>query len=589
MHQIPYGGFIFRRQGPMPSYRSPALVVSRPHHHPSIKPSYPRSVFLVASLLVGIASGPAAAQNEAIPLEPDWSLTTRSENAPISLEDDLQKPDPAPPAPLPSTSPTPQQPEPDIDPTDPTVDPIPSLPTDPLPDPRNDEPVIGPAPEELDPDFFTRPASPPSADPDPLADESGISRENSDALLTDPIPDEESTASVAAAESIQLFRMEGAKFQIFGADIRFGLNTRFTYNDNILTSETNPTSDYVALITPTIVIGIGDVELEEENFFLLEYAPTFQRYATNTELDTVDQFFNVRTRYNLSRFSFLPGFRYIQQTDTDDEIGRRNERTTVSANLTTIYALSGKTGLQTDLSAAAYDSELGISNNVYTFGSYLLYQITDRTEITLGGSVGYVDIETGDYQTFQTLTGQLSYEGTSKLTYGLTLGAENRQSTTTVFSQSIVETGDPSFPFAFELEESQETTNELTPIFALSARYLPFDSTSLNFSASRRVSASSFSAGQVVNSTSFQLQASQRFIQRVFVEVLARYQFDEYEFESRDDRQDNIIVFQPRLRYAFHDDDYSVSLFYTYRQNQSTQTSVSYTNSIIGLEFDFDF
>jgi hypothetical protein len=460
--------------------------------------------------------------------------------------------------------------------------------TDPGPrfGPSDDEPVIAPAPEELTSDFLQRPFPEPR---DPQPDAATVTLDNSEALLTDPIPDEESTASVAADSATELFRAEGLKLQVLGADIRFGLNTRFTYNDNILASATNPESDFVTLVTPTIVVGFGDIQERNRNFLLLEYAPTLQSYATRSDLDTIDQFLNLRANYVLSRSTVSPLFRYVEQTDTDDQLGRRNRRTTLFAGLTTTYALTGKTAIQSGLTATGNASEFGVNNEVYAANLFLLYQLTPRTGLALGGSLGYVAIEGGDYQTFQTINAKFTYEGSAKLTYGFTLGAENRQSTTTVFSQTLVETGNPLVPFAFQLESNRETTNQLTPIFELTLRYQPFAATSINLLAFRRVQASSFQAGEIVNLTGLQLSASQRLIQRVFLEVLARYELNEYDFRQSDDRQDNIVIFQPRLRYAFHDDEYSVSLFYSYRENQSTVQSVSYTNSIFGLEFDLDF
>ncbi len=554
----------------------------------SVRPPRPqrhvlRPIPLLATALL-LASGALAQSTDPIPLEPDFD-SVPSDNAPITLEEDLAAPAPPPGDGASQVDPAAEG-ETDIPDDLGSLDALPSEPFTTLPGPEfgipgsdaGAEELTAPSPLDPVPARAARSFAPDRPNP-PAADESQP--------FVDA--DEESTAAVAAANAADLFRMDGAKIRIAGVDLRFSLDTRFTYNDNILTTESDPIADVVSFVTPGLLVGIGDFQDQRLNYFLLQYQPTLQNYADNSELNAVDQFFTIGALYGLSRFTVSPSFRYIQQTDTDDEIGRRNERTTTIASLATTYALSGKTALQSELSAAYYESELGVNNTVYSGSLFLAYALTGRTELSIGSTVGYVDVENGDYQTFETLTARIGYSGFDKIEFLFTAGAEARQSTSNQITQSIVATDDPLVPFEFRQETNTETSGTITPIFELGATYRPFQETSITLTAYRRQQASSFQAGQVIDQTGLRLDASHRVYRQFSLALLASYELSEYTFRSSNDRQDNVVVFQPRIRYDFNDDDYSVSLFYTYRENQSTISSVSYVNSILGMEFNFDF
>ncbi len=505
------------------------------------------------------------AQTDVIPTEPDWT-SPAAENAPVTLEDDLANPDPVTtavpfPTPLPDT-PLPADvplalPQPQIESL--PLDPFPTspFPVDPIP---NDEPVIEPAPEELDPDFRSS-APPTSRLEEYVAGESpddvtyGVPSDTGYYLpdLTDPLD--------------PFFQINGLKVRIGEVHLRLPMNLSFQYDDNIFQSNINVTGDFISAFSPTLLLGIGDYALAEENYFRLSFTPQFQFFLENSELNTTNQFLSVTGQYAFPRLTTTGSLIYSLNSNPTSTDQGRQERASYSFLWGNSYALGAKTFLEADLGADYQDDGSDIQYTTVTLSPRIAYQYSPKLRLGFGPVFGVTSISSGGQQTFQGLVLSIGYDTLERFAFRASLGAQARQ---------------------FD-DDSAENEDYVTPTFSLGTSYQIGDdgmrSISLDFS--RTIGNSSFVSGQSVINNAISVAYTQPFLYRLSFNLALSYQVNEYQGLQED--TDNFFSARPAITYSFLRDQVALSLFYTRSQRTSEIVNREFTNNVIGLNLNFQF
>ena len=335
-----------------------------------------------------------------------------------------------------------------------------------------------------------------------------------------------------------------------------------TYDDNIFLDSRNKRDDFYTVIQPGITVGFGDLENHVDNFVRLDYSAGAYLFATFDDQDTVQHLLRFDGQYHINKLTLnltqsiqiLDGADLTGTDNSGNQVGRVNldvaGRTKVNIYNTSLrasYSLTGKTSLDAGFLYSLSDYDVLLSSEVYSADLYINYALSSKLILGIGVSGGYLSAEapTPD-ETFEQLNLRLSYVLTEKLSFVGSVGIEGRQS------------------------DGRDGT-QVTPVFNLSAVYLPFDGTSVGLSATRRVLSSAVNASQNYESSSFSLSVRQRLFTRFSLGLSGGYENDHY-VSVRDrvnaTRDDNYFYIQTGVDVTLRD-HVSAGISYQHRENFS--------------------
>jgi hypothetical protein len=225
------------------------------------------------------------------------------------------------------------------------------------------------------------------------------------------------------------------------------------------------------------------------------------------------------------------------------------------------YDYSDKTAFDLTFTQTTSATDNFQTTSQYQARAGMNYQLFPKTRVGFQGVAGVLDSSDTPLQYLQQALVQVIYSGTGKLSF--------------LFSGGVQ---------ALEFEDRDEV--KISPVFSLGVSYQPFPSTSISLIGFRNVVGSSAEAGQDYYATGFEVNISQGFFQKFVAALSFGYENDSYFETTADtptDRVDNYVFIRPRLTYAFVD-WFSVSVFYEFRQTESTQEISSFYNNRAGLE-----
>lgn len=373
-------------------------------------------------------------------------------------------------------------------------------------------------------------------------------------------------------------------------DIHPRVMAGLTFDDNILIQSENPKSDLIYSLQPAVMLLAGDrgaMALQRLNggnalgiaplsylsvpaeswpgaMFALDYGPRFKWFQRYSENDSIDQLpvFNAVIPFSRTMLGLYQSYTF--ENTTVIEAGQRTEQETYSTAITSGWHLSDKSSLEINLRRRSYDYA-SQNLNGYTDWStddWFHYQTTARINLALGVTAGYVDVASGDHQTYQQILGRVIYLFAEKMNLDASFGAEIRQ-----FSSGI--------------------DNTLEPVFSVTANYTPWPATRFWLNAHRQDYAS-VTSGQNYIQTGCYLGVSQKFWDRYTVNLSGGYDNSSYlaiKKNASTDRDDN--YFSTRLSFdARFNPCLRGSLFYLFNQNQSNAYD-GYTDNQVGLQVTY--
>ena len=342
----------------------------------------------------------------------------------------------------------------------------------------------------------------------------------------------------------------------------FRLGIVATYDDNIFLDSSNKRDDFYAVISPGITLGFGDLDNRVDNFVRLDYSAGAYLFATYDGQDTVQHLIRLDGQYHINKLtlSLSQGVQILDGADlngTDNsgnQVSRVNldvaGRTKVNIYTTSLranYLLTGKTSLDTGFQYSASEYDVLLSSELYSGDLYLNYALSGKLTLGVGASGGYItnDAPTPD-ETFEQINVRATYLLTQKISFIGSVGLEGRQS------------------------DGRDGTR-VTPVFDIGAVYLPFDGTTIGFSANRRVLSSAVNAGQNYQSSGFSLSFRQRFFTRYSYSLSGGYENDHYVSVSDNvtaTRNDDYFFIQTGVDISLRE-HLSAGISYQHRENIS--------------------
>jgi hypothetical protein len=328
-----------------------------------------------------------------------------------------------------------------------------------------------------------------------------------------------------------------------------------------------------------LTLGLGDITGHEENYIRLDYAPSLFLFVDHSEDDAVQHLIRLDGQHRFARLTLTLGEEVAILDGTDLrslsdanspgshanlDVSGRTRFQTYNTRIGASYDLTGKTFLSSgvDSLVTEYDSATLFSSQMFSGNLFVNYRYSEKIVIGLGGTGGYdfVDNPNPD-QTFEQANVRASYQATGKIAFNFSGGVEFRQF------------------------EKNSRGQYISPVFELSATYLPFDGTSMTLSGSRRTFNSGVLAGQDFAGTTITAGLRQRLAQRFYFAVSAGYQNSDY-FSTVSgvmaNRRDNYYFIEPALDFPITR-FWTVGGYYLHRQNDSSFQSFKFDDNQVGV------
>ncbi len=363
-----------------------------------------------------------------------------------------------------------------------------------------------------------------------------------------------------------------------GEPRRFHYGLLFTvrgvWDDNIFISHTDKKSDYYFAIEPQITIGVGDMEGRSRSYLRLDYMPSAILFVDHSNQDAFNQLIHLEGGYSTGRLrlSLFEDIALLESANLNSFIDTTGlwANTDASAptrvnifntRLTAQYDLTGKIFLQGEFDSYIYFYPNHISDYTVAGGLYLYYSWLPKLSVGVGGTVGYnwVDEPTPN-QTFEQVNARLNYQATAKLGVYASAGVEFRQ---------------------FDGNRSTYTT----PVFEVGLTHHPFEGTTINLAAGRRIYNSGFFPNQDFANTYVVGRFQQRLFHRLYLGLGGGYENSNYFATNRNvsaPRDDDYWFIEPSLdvlitRWL------SAGVYYLHREDTSNIDFFSFDDNQVGV------
>ena len=248
------------------------------------------------------------------------------------------------------------------------------------------------------------------------------------------------------------------------------------------------------------------------------------------------------------------------------DVGDRAQRLLWQVALSAAYDYSTKTSFEVTLSPNASDYSKYLDSIEWENGNWIDYQLTPKTRVGAGVTLGYLKAQGGSAQTYQQALVRVSNPVSAKIVFHASGGMELRQ-----------------------LGNGGGT--QTTPVFRTSLDYQLSDRTQISVEASRRIYSSASLAGQNFVATGASATVRQHLFDRFTVSLSGGYEDAQYmatDGQSNDARHDQYFFARPSLSFAFRK-WMNLELYYQVRRNTSTTASSSFESNVAGAQATFAY
>ncbi len=372
------------------------------------------------------------------------------------------------------------------------------------------------------------------------------------------------------------------------------LNVRGGENDNIAFTHTNRLDDDYVQIQPSVMLGIGDV-VNTTTFLAAIYAPSFYRYDDHDEFDSdqhvVRLIGGIKSGNLILRLtqdvSLLNNIVLAASSSERSSLGAINGRTDLdiyNTKLAANYNMTPNDFLFSELKMNRTDyADPLVSSELYAFDLYLNHGFSQSLVLGVGVEGGYntVDfprptqplVQAAPDQALVQANGHLRFQPNERFALDVIAGAEFRNFKTS--SQVIAR------------------RSYSTPVFSVSASWLPLDSTRIIFGATREIYNSAAQTAQDYVDTNLSATIRQRLCQQLYFIVLGGYEHVDY-FNTIDSPvplptlSDDYFYVQPSVDILLTR-FWSLGGYYLRRENSGSISTVDFYSNEYGVRTSIKF
>ena len=338
------------------------------------------------------------------------------------------------------------------------------------------------------------------------------------------------------------------------------------YDSNVFLSSTDPESDMVFRIGPTVAYTKGDAKEGEGGFIRLAYRPTSVTYSKNHSDNRIDHqaLLAAGWRGKVTQLTYKGGLQ--QLGDATAETGRQTDRLEFENELRMAWLPREKVTLE--LAAGNRQSDYQdptLYDSSKTYGEVAVrFAYSPKTQLGLNYQVARFKVQDSPDQDTQQLTGRIVWQPREKVRIDFEGGGEYRK---------------------------VERDSQVNPVVAARGEWSPRDGTSLYITAYQKQDTSSFYAGQIYKVKGLTTGVSQRLGGNWTGRLeggIEKASYSRVSGSGPSGRRDRIWFVRPALEYKISDDS-NIALFYRISENTSNDPNFGYDQQMAGIEFNYKF
>ena len=391
-------------------------------------------------------------------------------------------------------------------------------------------------------------------------------------LISEAVGNERSDAAESVAEPVSL--PEGG---FAGRKGRWRFEPRLfvkgTYDDNIFIRPANKVADYIATLSPGLAFGFWDsvearerdldrlhaataaVERSRGNFLIVDYTAILMGFSRTTSQNVLDHDARFDTQWKTGKLTLGASVQFESKSETNNDVGGRLKRKTLSAGVTSSYRFNEKLTLELGLHHATNRPE-GFARTMEWRGDASLdYSVTSSARFGFGFSGGLLQVDRGADQVFQRVLARAGYSLSEKLDVDFRGGIEFRQS-------------------------DGRAGNRTSPVFDLRASWTPSPGTRVRVATYRRVGAAIEQPEEFIATSGVSVTFLRKLQGNLYLSVEGGYEVADYLGIAREDKY---FFIRPGLLYNFATWG-TAGVTYEHRRNSSNQARSSYDNNQISVE-----
>jgi hypothetical protein len=341
-----------------------------------------------------------------------------------------------------------------------------------------------------------------------------------------------------------------------------GIDSR--YDSNVFISSTHAESDVLTDLIAGAGFTLGDYTAKQSNYLVADYTGIGELFARYTSEDAYNQKASMETQLVLAHLTLRADFNFEDVEEDNIDIGTRAQEELYNGHVSARYDISDKTYLEATGQVAVSDYERYINSNDERGGISLDYLPDPSVTIGVGATAGALHVENSASQTYEQLLASLKIDFTDKFTLSASAGGEARQT---------------------------DSKDIYTPVLDLTIDYKPFQELDLSLSAFRQVENSASFAGSDFTSTGVNASVRYDISARFALMLQGGYANCDYREVSPGlgvNRTDNYLFVRPAFRYIASP-NCNIELYYFYRDNESTLSHYTFTDTQVGGNITFTY
>jgi hypothetical protein len=246
------------------------------------------------------------------------------------------------------------------------------------------------------------------------------------------------------------------------------------FDDNILLTDQNTTSDFIAVAIPSANLEYVPVDLGSQVVVHLDYAPQLVEYCDHSQYDSVNEAANVKLERTFVRSQFKVNYHYDETTEPQAEQLEWGTMQTQTGDVYAGYELTGKTTI--DL--APHTQWISVQGGITTweYGSALEITYAKSEKLALTGSYYAAEVEAnpGVNAFKQSVLAKAAWTVTGRSTLDINLGFQS-----------------------LSFQSSEASSEEIAPQFELDWNYQLTGKTALRLNCGYQTSLSQYLADEV--------------------------------------------------------------------------------------------
>lgn len=348
--------------------------------------------------------------------------------------------------------------------------------------------------------------------------------------------------------------------------LELGVMVAAAYNTNIYLSSTDPTSDMVYRIGPSIAYTQGDSKAGEGGYIRVAYQPTGVLYGDQKSNNRVDHSAGIEAGWKgkVSKLTYTGVARKLGDATADT--GAQTERLELENEVRAAWMVREKLSLEAAVGGrqTKYQNAALVNSGRYYGEVAVRYAYSPKTEVGVFYQAGRLKIDGADAQTLQQAAASLDWQPREKIAFKIEAGAEFRRA------------------------GSVSTVN---PLLNARVDWTPREGTRFFVTAYQRQEVSALNEGQIYEVKGITAGVFQRLGGNWAASLDAGYEAASYIADSSTgapSRKDRIWFVRPALNYQFSD-QFDASIFHEASSDDSSDSSFGYDASLTGVELTYKF